>query len=66
VGFSVYGYPNIGLVGTRLTNAFSPNLARAVSDYDLTHQMNANWIADLPVGKPSERNVRVDPIQMRP
>src|SRR4029077_17774223 len=31
VGFSVYGYQNIGLVGSRLANAFSPNLARAVS-----------------------------------
>jgi Carboxypeptidase regulatory-like domain len=51
VGFSVYGYQNIGLVGTRLANAFSPNLARAVSDYDLTHQMNLNWIAELPIGK---------------
>jgi hypothetical protein len=51
VGFSVYGYQNIGLVGTRLANAFSPNLARAVSDYDVTHQMNLNWIADLPFGK---------------
>jgi hypothetical protein len=51
VGFSVYGYQNIGLVGSRLANAFSPNLARAVSDYDLTHQMNLNWIADVPIGK---------------
>jgi hypothetical protein len=51
VGFSVYGYQNIGLVGSRLANDFSPNLARAVSDYDLTHQMNLNWIADLPIGK---------------
>ncbi|HWX21355.1 MAG TPA: hypothetical protein VN578_15755, partial [Candidatus Binatia bacterium] len=51
VGFSVYGYQNIGLVGSRLANAFSPNLARAVSDYDLTHQINLNWIADIPVGK---------------
>jgi hypothetical protein len=51
VGFSVYGYQNIGLVGTRLANDFSPNLARAVSDYDVTHQMNLNWIADLPLGK---------------
>jgi hypothetical protein len=50
VGFSVYGYQNIGLVGSRLANDFSPNLARAVSDYDLTHQVNANWIVDLPVG----------------
>ncbi|HWY58856.1 MAG TPA: carboxypeptidase-like regulatory domain-containing protein [Terriglobales bacterium] len=51
VGFSVYGYQNIGLVGSRLANAFSPNLARAVSDFDLTHQFNLNWIAELPVGK---------------
>jgi hypothetical protein len=35
VGFSVYGYTNIGLVGSRLANAFSPNSARAVSDFDL-------------------------------
>jgi len=51
VGFSVYGYQNIGLVGSRLANAFSPNLARAVSDFDLTHQFNLNWIADLPLGR---------------
>jgi carboxypeptidase family protein len=51
VGFSVYGYQNIGLVGSRLANAFSPKLARAVSDFDLTHQVNLNWIADLPIGK---------------
>jgi hypothetical protein len=51
VGFSVYGYQNIGLVGSRLANAFSPNLARAVSDFDLTHQINLDWIADVPVGK---------------
>ena len=51
VGFSVYGYQNIGLVGTRIANAFSPNLARAVSDFDTTHQFNLNWIAELPVGK---------------
>jgi Carboxypeptidase regulatory-like domain len=51
VGFAVYGYTNIGLVGSRLANAFSPNLARAPSDFDLTHQLNLNWIAELPFGK---------------
>jgi hypothetical protein len=51
VGFAVYGYTNIGLVGSRLVNAFKPNLAHAVSDFDLTHQINMNWIADLPIGK---------------
>ena len=51
VGFAVYGYTNIGLVGSRLANAYTPNLARAVSDFDLTHQVNANWIADIPIGR---------------
>jgi hypothetical protein len=51
VGFAVSGYQNIGLVGTRLANAFSPRLARAPSDFDLTHQLNLDWVADLPFGK---------------
>ena len=51
VGFAVYGYTNIGLVGSRLANAFNPKLARAVSDFDLPHQINLNWIADLPFGR---------------
>src|SRR5258708_19027079 len=62
VGFSVYGYQNIGLVGSRLPNAFSPNLARAVSDFDRTHQINLNWIADVPIGKgrPLAHNANAD------
>ena len=51
VGFALVGYQNIGLVGSRLENAFNPNSQRSVSDFDLTHQINANWIADLPFGK---------------
>jgi hypothetical protein len=51
VGFALVGYQNIGLVGSRLENAFNPNSQRSVSDFDLTHQLNANWIADLPFGK---------------
>jgi carboxypeptidase family protein len=51
VGFAVYGYTNIGLVGSRLANAFSPRLARAPSDFDLTHQINLDWVADLPFGR---------------
>jgi Carboxypeptidase regulatory-like domain len=42
---------NVGAPGTRLANAFDPNGRRGVSDFDTTHQINANWIADLPVGK---------------
>jgi hypothetical protein len=42
---------NVGAPGTRLVNAFSPNARRAVSDFDTTHQLNANWMAALPFGK---------------
>ena len=51
VGFALVGYQNIGLLGSRLENAFRPNALRAVSDFDTTHQFNANWIADLPFGR---------------
>jgi hypothetical protein len=44
------GY-NQGLNGSQLVNAFSPNQNRAASDFDTTHQINANWIAELPFGK---------------
>jgi hypothetical protein len=49
LGFS--GTDNIGAPGSRLVNAFSPGQVRAVSDFDTTHQINANWIAELPFGK---------------
>jgi carboxypeptidase family protein len=42
---------NVGAPGTRLVNAFDPNGRRGVSDFDTTHQINANWIAQLPFGK---------------
>jgi hypothetical protein len=37
--------------GCQVFNAWSPNLFRAVSDFDTTHQMNANWVVDLPFGQ---------------
>jgi hypothetical protein len=49
LGFSATA--NIGAPGSRLVNAFSPNEVRAVSDFDTTHQINVNWIAELPFGK---------------
>jgi hypothetical protein len=49
LGFS--GTANIGAPGSRLVNAFSPNQVRAVSDFDTTHQINVNWIAELPFGR---------------
>jgi hypothetical protein len=42
---------NVGAPGSRLVNAFDPNGRRAVSDFDTTHQINADWIADLPFGR---------------
>ena len=49
LGFS--GADNIGAPGSRLVNAFAPQQVRAVSDFDTTHQVNANWIVELPFGK---------------
>lgn len=36
--------------GCQSFNAWSPYLFRAVSDFDTTHQVNANWVIDLPFG----------------
>jgi hypothetical protein len=49
LGFS--GTDNVGAPGSRLVNAFSPSKFRAVSDFDTTHQINANWIGELPFGQ---------------
>ena len=35
---------------SQVINAFSPNLWRAVSDFDTTHQLNSNFIWDMPFG----------------
>jgi hypothetical protein len=37
--------------GCQMFNAWQPYLFRAVSDFDTTHQLNANWIVDLPFGQ---------------
>src|SRR5262249_28343853 len=42
---------NVGAPGSRLVNAFDPRGRRTVSDFDTTHQINANWIAQLPFGR---------------
>jgi hypothetical protein len=42
---------NIGAPGSRLVNAFDPRGNRGVSDFDTAHQINANWIAELPFGR---------------
>jgi hypothetical protein len=39
-----------GGLGGQVINVWDPNQHRGVSDFDTTHQINANWIADLPFG----------------
>jgi hypothetical protein len=39
-----------GLSGN-IINSWSPQDLRGVSDFDTTHQINVNWIAELPFGK---------------
>ena len=41
---------DVGGFSSQVINAWEPNQLRAVSDFDLTHQINANWIAELPIG----------------
>jgi len=40
-----------GGLGGQIINSWDPNAERAVSDFDATHQFNANWIYELPFGK---------------
>lgn len=35
----------------QIINTWAPNQLRGVSDYDTRHQINANWIYELPFGK---------------
>jgi len=37
--------------GGFIANPWIPGQRKAVSDYDLTHQFNANWVAELPFGR---------------
>ncbi|HEY6269851.1 MAG TPA: TonB-dependent receptor [Candidatus Acidoferrum sp.] len=40
-----------GGLGGQVIKAWDPNSLRAASDFDLRHQLNANWIWELPFGK---------------
>jgi hypothetical protein len=35
---------------SQIINAWSPNQLRAASDFDTRHQINANWVYDIPSG----------------
>ncbi|MGB8863829.1 MAG: hypothetical protein WCC71_07000, partial [Candidatus Sulfotelmatobacter sp.] len=48
----VNGFESNGLAyNSQVINAFSPDMWRAPSDFDTTHQLNANWVWDLPYGR---------------
>jgi hypothetical protein len=40
-----------GGLGGEIINVWDPNQHRGVSDFDTTHQINLNWISELPFGK---------------
>lgn len=40
-----------GGLGGQIINSWSYKLTRAVSDFDATHQINSNWIVELPFGR---------------
>jgi hypothetical protein len=40
----------VGSLG-QIFNAWRPTQLRAVSDFDTPHQLNVNWVAELPFGK---------------
>jgi hypothetical protein len=41
---------NFGGFGDQVINSWSPNQLRGVSDFDTRHQINANWVWEIPVG----------------
>jgi hypothetical protein len=46
-----YRITSEGGLGSQVINPWSPNALRASSDFDLRHQINANWIVDFPFGR---------------
>ena len=36
---------------SQVINSWAPGALRSVSDFDTTHQINANWVWDIPVGR---------------
>jgi hypothetical protein len=49
-GASFSNFGNGGNTGF-LLNSFDPDSNYGISDFDVTHQVNANWIVDLPFGQ---------------
>jgi hypothetical protein len=42
---------DLGGLGDQIFNAWNPGLQRATSTFDATHQINSNWVVELPYGK---------------
>jgi len=40
-----------GGFASQIINSWAPGALRSVSDFDTTHQLNANWVWDIPVGR---------------
>lgn len=51
ISSDAYRINDEGGLGGQVINPWNPKALRAVSDFDLTHQFNANWIWELPFGK---------------
>ncbi len=48
---SAFGNPSNGGNSGFLINSFEPELNYGTSDFDIRHQVNANWLAELPFGQ---------------
>jgi hypothetical protein len=51
ISSDAYRIADEGGLGGQIIKAWDINALRAPSDFDLRHQVNANWIAELPFGK---------------
>jgi hypothetical protein len=51
VGSDAERIGNLGGPGDQIYNAWSPRLQRATSTFDTTHQINSNWVYELPFGR---------------
>ncbi len=43
-------FEGLGFGASQVINSWAPNQNRAVSDFDATHQLNANWVYEFPMG----------------
>ncbi len=51
VGSDAERIGDLGGPGDQIYNAWSPRLQRASSTFDTTHQINSNWVYELPFGR---------------